>query len=104
MSPAFQVVIPPAFERDARRLTRRSRELATLLAEHSTLLEIDPYDRARRCDVTRRTDVAEGEGQWRLRVGDYRLRYHVLGQDVGLYSFRHRREAYYSCARAFMDR
>ena len=94
MSPAFRVVIPPACERDARRLTRRSRELATLLAELIALLETDPYNRTRRYDIAKLTDVAEGEGQWRLRAGDYRLRYDVLGQDVVLYSCRHRREAY----------
>ena len=94
MRPAFQVLTPPSFERDVRRLTRRSRELAVLLAGLIALLETDPYNRTRRHDITKLTGVGEGEGQWRLRVGDYRLRYDILGQDVVLYSFRHRREAY----------
>jgi mRNA-degrading endonuclease RelE of RelBE toxin-antitoxin system len=35
-----------------------------------------------------------GEGQWRIRAGDYRLRYDIFGRDVVLYAVRHRTEAY----------
>ncbi|MBI3961397.1 MAG: type II toxin-antitoxin system RelE/ParE family toxin [Deinococcus sp.] len=35
-----------------------------------------------------------GAAQWRIRAGDYRLRYDIVGSDVVLYSFRHRKEAY----------
>lgn len=38
--------------------------------------------------------VGQGEGQWRIRVGNYRLRYDIIGSDVVLYSFRHRRDVY----------
>lgn len=33
-------------------------------------------------------------GQWRVRVGDYRIRYDVEGEQVLLYRVRHRREIY----------
>jgi len=36
-----------------------------------------------------------GEGQWRIRAGDYRLRYDVFGHDIVLYALRHRKEAYW---------
>jgi mRNA-degrading endonuclease RelE of RelBE toxin-antitoxin system len=35
-----------------------------------------------------------GEGQWRLRWQDYRLRYDVFNNEVVLHSFRHRKDAY----------
>ena len=33
-------------------------------------------------------------GQWRIRVGDYRLRYDVVGSDVILHRFLHRKDIY----------
>jgi len=35
-----------------------------------------------------------GEGQWRVRWRDYRLRYDIFGSEVVLHSFRHRKDAY----------
>ena len=35
-----------------------------------------------------------GIGQWRLRVGVYRVRYDVTKQDAVLYRVRHRKEIY----------
>jgi mRNA-degrading endonuclease RelE of RelBE toxin-antitoxin system len=35
-----------------------------------------------------------GEGQWRIRWREYRLRYDIFGSEVVLHSFRHRKEAY----------
>jgi len=94
MNTAFQVVTPPAFERNARRVTRRSPELAALLAELIAILETDPYNRTRRYDIKKLTGVKAGNGQWRIRQGDYRLRYDIFGREVVLYAFRHRREVY----------
>jgi mRNA-degrading endonuclease RelE of RelBE toxin-antitoxin system len=39
-------------------------------------------------------DVPAGEGQFRVRVGDYRLRYDVVGDDVILHSMRPRSSSY----------
>jgi mRNA-degrading endonuclease RelE of RelBE toxin-antitoxin system len=33
-------------------------------------------------------------GQWRTRVGDYRIRYDIEGEEVSLYRVRHRRDIY----------
>jgi mRNA interferase RelE/StbE len=33
-------------------------------------------------------------GCWRWRVGDYRIRYDIVGKDVVLHRVRHRREIY----------
>ncbi|MBI5755017.1 type II toxin-antitoxin system RelE/ParE family toxin [Candidatus Peregrinibacteria bacterium] len=33
-------------------------------------------------------------GIFRQRIGDYRLRYDILGKDVFLYRIRHRKEVY----------
>lgn len=94
MSTPFQAITPPACERDARRLTRRNPELASILEEMITVLEVDPYNRTRQHDITKLTGVKPGMGQWRIRQGDYRLRYDIFHQDVVLYSFRDRKDVY----------
>lgn len=33
-------------------------------------------------------------GSWRLRIGDFRLRYDVIGQDIHLHIIRHRKDVY----------
>lgn len=33
-------------------------------------------------------------GQWRIRIGDYRIRYDVIGKDVVLHRIRHRKDIY----------
>ena len=49
-----------------------------------------------RTNTTSRSSAfgARVRAQWRVRVGDYRVRYDIAGNDVVLYSFRHRREVY----------
>lgn len=58
------------------------------------LLEMDPFNRERRADVSKLVDVRQGEGQFRLRLGDWRLRYDVFGDEVVLHSMRPRGESY----------
>ncbi len=41
----------------------------------------------------RKLEVVE-IGQWRIRVGDYRIRYDVVGSDIILHRIRHRKEIY----------
>jgi len=36
----------------------------------------------------------KGIGQWRLEVWPYRVRYHIIEQEVVLYRVRHRKETY----------
>ena len=33
-------------------------------------------------------------GRWRLRIGDYRLRYDIVGKEIQLHIIRHRKDAY----------
>ena len=58
------------------------------------VLEEDPYNTSRQYPIKKLSDVKQGEGQWRMRSGVWRLRYDIIDKDVILYSFKHRKEAY----------
>lgn len=58
------------------------------------ILTEDPHNRSGRHQIKKLAGLKAGEGQWRIRWRDYRLRYDIFGQEVVLHSFRHRKEAY----------
>lgn len=90
----FRTLSSPPFERDIRKLTKRNPDLLTRVGEAVAILRNDPYNATGRHDIKKLGGIKPGEGQYRIRIGDYRIRYDILGNDVVLYSFRHRKEAY----------
>lgn len=94
MTPQFQVLTTSAFEKGVRRLTRRNPDLAPAVEKLIVILGDDPYNRGGQQNIKKLAGLKPGQGQWRIRLGDYRLRYDIFGQEVVLHSFRHRREAY----------
>jgi mRNA-degrading endonuclease RelE of RelBE toxin-antitoxin system len=58
------------------------------------ILGEDPHNRSGRYAIKKLAGLGPGEGQWRIRWREYRLRYDISGTDVVLHSFRHRKEAY----------
>jgi mRNA-degrading endonuclease RelE of RelBE toxin-antitoxin system len=90
----FRTRSSPSFERDIRRITKRNPTLLLKVEEAAAILKVDPYNTTRRYNIKKFNAVRPGEGQWRIRIGDYRIRYDVFGTDVVLYSFRHRKETY----------
>ena len=81
--PRFTLVISNRFRRDLRRLDAQvhRRVLAALDA-----LQTNPYQGQQLTDMP--------IGQWRIRVGDYRIRYDIEADRVLLYRVRHRRDIY----------
>jgi mRNA-degrading endonuclease RelE of RelBE toxin-antitoxin system len=94
MSGAFRVLTTPAFEREFRKNAKRNRELIRALKDAVVVLQKDPHNRGGQHQIKKLAGVKQGEGQWRLRCRDYRLRYDIFANEVVLHSFRHRREAY----------
>lgn len=90
----YRVVSTSGFRRDVHRATRRDSLLLSRLAGAIEILENDPMNINRRYNIVKLTGVKAGEGQWRIRLGDYRIRYDIFKNNVVLYTFRHRREAY----------
>ena len=81
--PRYTLIIARRFRQDLRRLDAQMHRRVLEMLER---LQEDPFQ------GTRLTNVAIG--QWRIRVGDYRIRYDLEGEQVLLYRVRHRREIY----------
>jgi mRNA interferase RelE/StbE len=81
----------------------RKYELVIARRFYKDLRQIDPQDQGRILEALRRIGqapyagrkvvVAEA-GQYRWRVGSYRIRYDIEGDKVHVLRVRHRREAY----------
>jgi hypothetical protein len=60
-----------------------------------TLLSEDPHNRGGRHPIRKLQGVTEGQGQYRLRLGRWRFRYDILGNEVVLHYGGLRREDTY---------
>jgi len=94
MASLFILKTTPTFERGFRSLTKRDSELQEQFIKLLDVLRVDPYNTSKQYDIKKLTNVARGEGQWRIRTGNYRLRYDIFDKEVILHSFNHRKEAY----------
>ena len=94
MPEVFHLLPSTRFKRDFEEIYKRNRDIIRKIEPLKMILVHDPYNRSRRYDIKKLKDIPQGEGQYRIRSGKYRLRYDIIGDDVILYSFKHRREAY----------
>jgi mRNA-degrading endonuclease RelE of RelBE toxin-antitoxin system len=91
---SFTVFTTPGYERDFRAISRGRPAVAEAMEDLLAALRRDPYNRNGQHQIKKLTGCKAGEGPWRIRWKEYRLRYDIFGEDVVLYSFRHRKEAY----------
>jgi len=91
---SFHVLTTSAFKRDFRRAARGRKELETAFEELLAALQQDPHNRSGQHNIKKLAGVRPGDGQWRIRWREYRLRYDIVEREVVLHSFRHRKEAY----------
>jgi addiction module RelE/StbE family toxin len=94
MLQVFRLLPSTRFKRDFEDVFTQQRDIIRKIETLKVILVHDPYNRTRRYDIKKLKGVSVGEGQYRIRSGKYRLRYDIIGSDVILYSFKHRREAY----------
>ncbi len=94
MAVKFRVVTTPAFEREFRKASKGNAALLDALEELLAILREDPHNRSGQHKIKKLVGLKPGDGQWRIRSREYRLRYDIFGEEVVLHSFRHRREAY----------
>ena len=94
MPSRYRILVTSFFEKDLRRQSKKDHEILKEIENLKKILEIDPYNLSRRFDIKKLKGIKSGEGQFRIRTKQYRLRYDIFGQDVVLYSFRHRKDIY----------
>ena len=94
MAHGYRLVSTSSFERDVRTLTKRNLKLLSQIESSLDILEEDPRNVSQQYPIKKLVGVKPGQGQWRIRLGNFRLRYDLIGNDVILYSFKHRKEAY----------
>jgi mRNA-degrading endonuclease RelE of RelBE toxin-antitoxin system len=95
MPSSFSVVPSKHYERLARLLNKRHPKFVAVQASAIEILEQDPTNRSGSHDIKKLTNVARGEGQWRLAIGRFRFRYDIYDQDVVLQYCGLRREDTY---------
>ena len=94
MHPSYRILVTSFFEKDLRRQSKKDQKILKEIEKLKEILEADPYDLSRRFDIRKLKGIKPGEGQFRIRIKHYRLRYDIFGQNVVLYSFRHRKDIY----------
>ena len=94
MGDPFRVLTTPAFEREFRKASKGNPAVVEALGELLGILKEDPYNRTAQHNIKKLAGFKPGDGQWRIRWRDYRLRYDIFGGEAVLHSFRLRREAY----------
>lgn len=91
---AHTLVVTPPYERDVRKLCKQNKALLAIVKDMQRVLKKDPYNTSHIYNIKKLTSVAQGEGQYRIRQGDYRIRYDIVKKDVVLTAFKHRKDIY----------
>jgi mRNA-degrading endonuclease RelE of RelBE toxin-antitoxin system len=94
MTSAFTVLISPHCERLAKGQQRKQPDFVQILSEAIDILGSDPYNQSR-SHAIRKLTGPQSDGQWRLRIGRWRFRYDIVGQNVELKYCGLRREDTY---------
>ncbi|MFY9493323.1 MAG: type II toxin-antitoxin system RelE/ParE family toxin [Minisyncoccia bacterium] len=89
---AFKVYTTSSFDRELKKAVSKDRVLLTAFENIAAVFSADPFNSKREYNIRKLTDV--DHGKWRLRLGDYRIRYDVDGQKVILHSIKNRKDTY----------
>ena len=87
MASSFTVKLTPSFVRDLESLPASAQKNILEAVKRLGTKPLGPPPAIKKLK-------GKGDGQWRLRVGVYRVRYDVVHQDVVLYRVRDRKDIY----------
>jgi mRNA-degrading endonuclease RelE of RelBE toxin-antitoxin system len=93
MSEDYELIITARAERDIKRFKNNS----DAIKRFENILEFlseDPYNLKGFANIRKLVETETGEGRFRIRSGNYRCRYDVIGNEVIIYSFKDRKEIY----------
>lgn len=81
----FVVKTHTHFDKLMKLLSKRYSELPDIYAEAVEILEKDPYNLNRGFNIKKLTNITDGLGNFRLRLGRWRFRYDIHGNVVIFY-------------------
>jgi len=90
----FRVSAVPGFVRGLKKLLKFHNPIIPIYEKAIGILEADPYNIEQKYDIKKLGGVRNGDGQFRIRIGDWRIRYDIESSEVILYSFKNRKEGY----------
>ena len=91
----FRVFTTSSFDRDIKKFSKfHHNNIESIFKEAILILGTDPYNISRNHNIKKLSDIKRGDGQFRIRIGDWRVRYDVENDTVILYSFKNRKEGY----------
>lgn len=82
------------FRRDVKKLLKSHHNITSIYEEVLFILEDDPYNLKKHHDIKKLGGIKHGEGTFRIRISDWRIRYDIEKDFVILYSFKNRKEGY----------
>jgi mRNA-degrading endonuclease RelE of RelBE toxin-antitoxin system len=80
--PAYSVLTTGHFDRLLKKLAPKHPDLVERFEEAIGILSLDPYNKSHKYPIKKLTEVPAGEGQYRLRSGEARVRHDVAGREV----------------------
>ncbi len=95
MTAGFSLTATSHFRRLARRLIKRHPEFVDVYKKAVEILREDPLNQTRKFSIKKLHEIRQDEGQFRLRLGRFRLRYDVYEDEVLLRYCGLRREDTY---------
>lgn len=74
----FLVRTTSRFDRMVKALVGKHPDVKMVLVEVAEALRDDPFNRSRQHQIKKLEDVEPGDGQYRLRLGRWRIRYDIF--------------------------
>ena len=88
------VVSSSQFDRQIKKLQQQHADIVASYEESIAVLKTDPHNTSRTHPIKKLSDIPFGDGQWRIKIGRYRIRYDTDGQTVILCHIRDRKDVY----------
>jgi len=82
------------FERQQRKFLKKYRMTTSRIENIYDILESDPYNQSKKAKIKKLTDISDGDGVWRIRSKNIRIRYDIDKRYIILHSTKDRKNSY----------
>ncbi|MDO8575631.1 MAG: type II toxin-antitoxin system RelE/ParE family toxin [bacterium] len=92
--PTYKIFVDKVFDKELRKSIKIHKDILKYYEKAITTLSIYPLNLSKAHDIKKLNGVKMWQGEWRIRIGNYRLRYDVKNLNVHLFSINHRKDIY----------